>query len=226
MQDVDYEMVYEPGKDEQDPLDFLSSHPLPVTGTDNTEKVIKSVIHSEHAIVLDQIREETQKDRQLQKAYKRILTEDWEKHMNDTDISKFYSIKCDLYVVDGLILRLNQIVIPTKLCRTVIKAAHSLGHLGMSKTKQMLRQNYWFPEMNKMVEQEVGQCYECQVATKQYRQEPLKMTEIPEKPWQVVSVDFGGPYPDGHYNLVVIDKRTRYPENQYIPQLRNLHPKS
>lgn len=38
------------------------------------------------------------------------------------------------------------------------------------------------------------------------------MTEIQENPWEVVSVDFGGPYPDGHYNLVVIDKRTRYPE--------------
>lgn len=25
-------------------------------------------------------------------------------------------------------------------------------------------------------------------------------------------MDFGGPYPGGHYNLVVIDKRTRYPE--------------
>ena len=63
-----------------------------------------------------------------------------------------------------------------------------------------------------MVEQLVGQCYECQVTTREHRQEPLKRTEIPEKPWQVVSVDFGGPYPDGHYNLVVIDKRTRYPE--------------
>ena len=65
MQDVDYELVYEPGKDEQDPLDFLSRHPLPISGTDNTEKVIKSVITSEHAIVLDHIKEETQKDRQL-----------------------------------------------------------------------------------------------------------------------------------------------------------------
>ena len=70
--------------------------------------------------------------------------------------------------------------------------------------------------MNKMVEHIVGQCYECQVTTKEHRQEPLKMTEIPEKPWQVVSVDFGGPYPDGHYNLVVIDKRTRYPEVELI----------
>ena len=28
MQNVDYEFVYEPGKDEMDPLDFLSRHPL------------------------------------------------------------------------------------------------------------------------------------------------------------------------------------------------------
>ena len=29
MQDVDYEVVFEPGRDEADPLDFLSRHPLP-----------------------------------------------------------------------------------------------------------------------------------------------------------------------------------------------------
>ena len=212
MQDVDFELCYEPGKDERDPLDYLSRHPLPVTGTDGTEKVIKSVINSEHAIVLDRIREETRNDKQLRKIYKRILREDWEKHRKDTDISQFYNIKQELYVVDGLIFRLNQIVIPKKLRCTVIKAAHSLGHLGMTKTKQMLRQKYWFPEMNKQVELVVGQCYECQVTTLHHDREPLKMTKIPEKPWQTVSVDFGGPYPDGHYNLVIIDKRTRYPE--------------
>lgn len=37
------------------------------------------------------------------------------------------------------------------------------------------------------------------------------MTVVHEKPWEVVSIDFGGPYSDGHYNLVAIDKRTRYP---------------
>jgi hypothetical protein len=35
-----------------------------------------------------------------------------------------------------------------------------------------------------------------EVTTKRQRQEPLKMTEIPQNPWEVVSVDFGGPYPD------------------------------
>ncbi|XP_078350665.1 uncharacterized protein LOC144635430 [Oculina patagonica] len=66
--------------------------------------------------------------------------------------------------------------------------------------------------MNSMIEQIIGQCYECQVTTKQHRQEPIKVTDIPKKPWDVIAVDFSGPYPDGHYNLVAIDKRTRYPE--------------
>ena len=47
-----------------------------------------------------------------------------------------------------------------------------------------------------MTEDIVGKCYECQLTctTKQHRQEPIKMTNIPEKPWKVVSVYFGGVY--------------------------------
>ena len=41
MQDVDYELVYELGKDEMDLLDFLSRHPLPETGDDKTKKIIR-----------------------------------------------------------------------------------------------------------------------------------------------------------------------------------------
>lgn len=92
MQDVDYELVYEPGRDEADPLEFLSRHPLPLLGTDNTEKVIKSIINTEHEIVLDQIREETGKDKQLQKLQRRIQKDDWERHRKDTDIYRYYSL--------------------------------------------------------------------------------------------------------------------------------------
>ena len=43
MQNVNYEMRYEPGKNEDDPMDFLSRHPLSETGEDETEDMIKSV---------------------------------------------------------------------------------------------------------------------------------------------------------------------------------------
>ena len=63
-----------------------------------------------------------------------------------------------------------------KPAEKIIKAAHCLGHLGRTKTKQMLREKYWFPTMNSMVKQIIGQYYACQVTTKQHQQEPVKMS--------------------------------------------------
>ena len=86
MQDVDYVLIYEPGKNDADPLDFLSRHPLPTTGNDNTEKVIRSVVQNEHAVVLERIVKETSRDHQLQKIKQRIQEEDWERHRKDPDV--------------------------------------------------------------------------------------------------------------------------------------------
>ena len=65
-----------------------------------------------------------------------------------------------------------------KLAAEIVKVAHKLGHLGTTKTKQMLRVKYWFPNMNTMVDQIIGHCYDCQVATKEHRQEPIKRSTI------------------------------------------------
>ena len=216
MQDVDYELVYEPGKNEKDPLDFMSRQPLPDTEEDTIEASVRSVVKTENAIIMEHIQKETKADEQLQKLMKRIQLGDWEVHQRDPDITPFFRVRSELYTVEDVVFRLNQIVIPRNLQRKVVKSAHSLGHFGMSKTKRMLREKYWFPKMNDIVESIVGQCFECQVTTKQNRKEPVKMTVIPEKPWEVVSVDFGGHFPDGHYNLVAIDKRTRYAEVETI----------
>jgi len=80
----------------------------------------------------------------------------------------------------------------------------------------MLRARYWFPGMNAVVEDIIGKCFECQITTKEHHNKRIKPSEIPLRAWNTVSIDFGGPYPDGHYNLVVIDKRTRYPEVEQV----------
>ena len=87
MQDVDYELVYEPGKDEADPLDFLSRrHPLPETGNDNTEKIIRWNVNAEAAVVVPRMREETQKDEIMQRLTKRIAKGEWKQHKRDKDL--------------------------------------------------------------------------------------------------------------------------------------------
>ena len=86
MQDVDYEVVFAPGKDEADPLDFPSRHPLPETGHDKNEKIMRWDVNAEHTEVVIRIRPETQKDEVMQRLAKRIVKGDWEKHKSDKDL--------------------------------------------------------------------------------------------------------------------------------------------
>ena len=211
MQDVDFEMKLKPGRDELDPLDFLSRHPLPVIGNGDTEKVLKAAIATEHAVVLHRIREETSQDRILRKLSQTIRKGNWESSKKDADLTPFYQVKEELYKSQGMIFRMERIILPANLRQKIIKSAHTLGHLSTTKTKQMLCEKYWFPGMNHLISQTIGSCFDCQVATKSHRQEPIKPSVIPEEPWEQISIDFGGRYPDGHYNLVAIDQRTRYP---------------
>ncbi|XP_053388251.1 uncharacterized protein K02A2.6-like [Mercenaria mercenaria] len=78
-----------------------------------------------------------------------------------------------------------------------------------SRTKQMLRVKYWFPD-NGTVEDTISSCYQCQITTVERKQEPVKPSEIPKTAMHALSAVLGGPHPDGHCNLVVTDKRTRY----------------
>ena len=105
----------------------------------------------------------------------------------------------------------------------MVKVAREMGHFGKTKTKQMPRAKYWFPGMNSMIDELIGGCYECHVTTRQHTEQPIKPSVIPDKPWEEVCIDFGGPYPDGHYNLVAVDKRTRYPEVE-IASLTSFEP--
>ena len=55
MQDVDYELIYEPG-DAADPLNYLSRHPLPETENDDTEKTVNMIVSNEHGVVMRSIK--------------------------------------------------------------------------------------------------------------------------------------------------------------------------
>ncbi|XP_053400392.1 uncharacterized protein K02A2.6-like [Mercenaria mercenaria] len=211
MQDVDYELIYVPGKDEADPMDYLSRHPLEETESDDTENIIKMIVFNEHGVVTDSIKQATSEDEILRKIKDIMRRNHWEDYKDRPEIKPYYLVRHELYRANGLILRNRQVVIPEKLQRSTIKAAHSMGHFGMTRTKQMLREKYWFPRLNCLVEDIISRCFQCQISTEEKKQEPVKPTEIPEIAWHTLSVDFGGPYPDGHYNLVAIDKRTRFP---------------
>ena len=88
------------------------------------------------------------------------------------------------------------------------------GHQGIVKTKRFLRDSVWFPGIDKMVEEMVRECLPCQAAKHDPKpvSEPLQMSPLPQGQSQELSMDFGGPFPNEDYLLVVTDDFSRYPE--------------
>lgn len=84
----------------------------------------------------------------------------------------------------------------------------------MVKTKALIREKIWFPGIDHKIEAMIKECIACQ-ATEHPKQntEPLRMTKLPEKAWEEVSVDFCGPIPgtNDQYLLVIVDDYSRYP---------------
>lgn len=101
-----------------------------------------------------------------------------------------------------------------KLTQVIMDHAHSLlGHLGNDKTNQYLRRWVWWPSMSRDIERFCATCAICQT-TKVSNQKPLGLLHnlpVPVRPWQSISMDFVGPFPecDGFdYLWVVVCRMT------------------
>ena len=162
-------------------------------------------------MTIEEIIAATNVDRPLQ-GLRAIKINKW-----DCDIVNPYKpIKDELTVTSqGLVLRGTRIVVPQSLQQRAIDIAHDT-HLGLSKTKALLREKIWFPNIDEMVKKTLDGCIPCQAVGKLPPPEPLGTTKMPDGPWEVVHTDFYGPLPTGEYLLVVIDRYSRFPEVEVV----------
>ncbi|XP_046841052.1 uncharacterized protein K02A2.6-like [Xenia sp. Carnegie-2017] len=131
--------------------------------------------------------------------------------VNQAEFSSYEKLKDELCISSGIILRKHQIIIPESLREKVVNIAHE-GHMGMSKTKALLREKVWFPRIDELVNEKVKSCLACQITTPVSEKEPLKMSELPRYPWKELSMDFGvAPTGTGEYLFVLYDDFSRYP---------------
>ena len=112
---------------------------------------------------------------------------------------------------NDIILKGNRIVLPYTYQRVTIKLAHS-GHMGVVKTKALLRFKVYFPDMDAMVAEETKCCLSCQAFGKPNL--PVKLTPTPKATWETVNL---GPLPNGRYIFVLIfDQHLKYPVVHFV----------
>ena len=113
---------------------------------------------------------------------------------------------------NNLLLFNNRIVIPTPLCKDVMKRIHP-GHQGIERYRMRVRSSVWWPSINKQVTEMVRNCHMCEKATTP-RQEPLISTSLPDYPWRMIGMDLFE-LEIKHY-LLVVDYFSCYPEVIYL----------
>ena len=132
-------------------------------------------------------------------------------HCKEKSVNSYKNIYSELTVSEtGLLLRNRRIVLPKSLQEKAIIIAHE-GHLGMTKTKSLLRSKVWYPTMDRMVENIISACHECAINTSNTHPEPLQMSALPKGHWMNISLDFCGPLPSGDFLVVIVDEYSRFP---------------
>ena len=171
------------------------------------------------AMTKEEVLEATENDTTLQKVKEMIVFDKWheieqnnDKVIDTNELKILRRQKSKLSATkDGIVLRGHQILLLTKLRKKAIVIAHE-SHMGMTKTKQLLRERVYFPGLDQGVEAAVKGCLPCQASTNENQMEPLQMSELPDGAWKELSTDLFGPFPTGHSLLVVMDDYSRYPE--------------
>ena len=83
--------------------------------------------------------------------------------------------------------------------------------MGINLCRRLLRNRCWFPNLDMLIQSEVGNCLACQANSDTTKIEPLIPTNLPIKRWFNVSIDYSSRTPSGEYILVIICEGTRYP---------------
>ena len=227
LQSYDFDLKYRPGAD--NPADFLSRHPVlsssAKTAHEKTiaEEYVNFLIDhaTPKAVTSSEISTATAGDPTLQAVVRALKSDQWhlpkDSSVDATSFLIFKTVRQELSFCDEshIILRGSRIVIPQLLQPKIINIAHE-GHQGLVKTKRLLREKVWFPNIDRLVEAKISSCIACAATSSEKTREPLRMTELPSSPWTEVSIDFQGPYPSGDYLLVVIDDYSRYPEVEIV----------
>ncbi|CEL08608.1 hypothetical protein ASPCAL11756 [Aspergillus calidoustus] len=120
---------------------------------------------------------------------------------------------------DGVLHIKGLVYVPPALIPQTIREHHDApvhGHFGIDKTCEHIARNYYFPNMRKKVERYINECETC-LRDKPKRHAPygkLQNPEVPQRPWEWITVDFVGPLPttkqENDYLAVISDRLTKY----------------
>ncbi|KAJ8356856.1 hypothetical protein SKAU_G00196500 [Synaphobranchus kaupii] len=141
-----------------------------------------------------------------------------------SELTPYYRLRNELSVKDTLVFRGSRLVAPISL-RTVLVALAHESHPGVVRTKQRLRDLYWWPHLDALVLSTIASCQPCQLNDKTATPHaaPLQPVPLPDWPWRILGLDIVGPFEiakwDCKYAITLTDYYSKWPEVAFTPSV-------
>ncbi len=213
-----YSMKYKPGQDNVT-ADCLSRLPLPATDySQEQEPEMVALLSPEFATVTVEELKSTCDACPILQQVKVCIEKGWPRSVKSSVIAPYHRLRNELSVHDGYVIRgTHRVIIPEKLQLKFIQLAHAT-HQGMVRTKQRLRDLYWWPGMDCQVENAIKSCSTClqHDKTANTHVAPLCPVPTPTMAWEKLAIDVVGPLnnaPQGcRFAMTLIDYYSKWPE--------------
>ena len=136
-----------------------------------------------------ELKKETASDPQLAKLTSTVKN-GWPESLKETDpeIQEFSNFREQLIVHDDIVYKGEKIVVPTSLRPEYLKQIHQ-GHPGAEAMKNRVRDVFYWPSLSKDVDVLQSQCSVCNAYKRHQQKEPLRIHEVPARPWSIVASD-------------------------------------
>ncbi|SJL13523.1 uncharacterized protein ARMOST_16967 [Armillaria ostoyae] len=148
--------------------------------------------------------------------HKPVKTATRQKELWDKGIATSLEHEQGITKKDGILYYDNCVYVPRHLALhgDIITQSHNhitAGHPRVSKTRELILREYWWPKMKKDIEAYITGCETCQrtKTSNQAKSALLHPNAIPTEPWTHISVDMITRLPDsnGHDALLVVVDR-------------------
>ena len=122
----------------------------------------------------------------------------------------YWNRRLELSIEGNTLLCGVRVVVPLALRQRIMEDLHQ-GHQGVVRMKALARSHFWWPGVDKDIEELVKSCSACQSVKHAPVKAPLHPWAWPTVPWDRVHVDFAGPFA-GKMFLLVVDAHSKWPE--------------
>jgi len=120
---------------------------------------------------------------------------------------------------DRVVYMEERVYVPNnkKIKEKILRENHdsvNVGHPGQHRMLELLKRNYWWPGLKEDIKRYVQGCFKCQQNKVQHQRKAgeLHPLEIPQGPWQEISIDIIRPLPKSNGMdaiVVIVDRFTK-----------------